>query len=247
MQKRSISHLAAGFTLGAGIVGLILRLWLFLFGFDESRLPVAGHPANLCCWLLAAAGFIGIFLITRTLPAHPQHREEFPSSGAALPANLVAAGGLLYGTWLDLQSRRDVFSLIVAAVAVAAAAGLIVFAVNIRKGQSASLVFSLPLNLYFILHLISQYRRWSWISSAQIYGFPLLASVMLMLACYQRTALFCGLASPRTYLRFSYFAALFCFLSIPGPNWCYYLCMSIWMLTSPYRLFVPPKQESISQ
>ena len=54
-------------TLLAGGVGLLLRIWLMTSGVDQSGFVVTSHFAAIALFLLALAVVIAVFFLTRSL------------------------------------------------------------------------------------------------------------------------------------------------------------------------------------
>ena len=50
------------FTLGAGLIGFLLRIVLYTTGRDEKGLFIAGHPAGIAVFVLAGLALVGILL-----------------------------------------------------------------------------------------------------------------------------------------------------------------------------------------
>ena len=60
------SHILPFFTMGAGGLGLVLRLYLFS-NMDENKLLPAGHWADTSLYILSALALGVLFLATREL------------------------------------------------------------------------------------------------------------------------------------------------------------------------------------
>ena len=88
----------------------------------------------------------------------------------------------------------------------------------------------LMVNVYFLAHLIWQYRQWSWCPQLVKYALPVIGSAALLVACYQRCALLLGGGSRKRTDVFSLLAAGACLMAIPGQSAPFYGTMVLWML-----------------
>ena len=76
-------------VLAGGMLGLLLRLWLFATGVDENGLILQQHPANALVFILTAVVLLALYLCLRPLTGTPAYKLLFKPS---VPA---AAGGPL--------------------------------------------------------------------------------------------------------------------------------------------------------
>lgn len=224
------------FTLIAGILGLLLRSWLFLTGIDEKGLLVSRHPGAVLTWILTVL-FVGVLFLSTRNPGRPKNASPSRSRSGFAGA-LIAGIGIAVTELAALAAHGDVFSLISGILGVAAAVCLGIASWCHWKGTLPAFGVYPVVVVYFLFHLVCQYRQWSWASQPQLYAFPLLSCVLLMLSAYHRAALFTSMGSPGSYLFFTQAAAFFCFLSIPGGNGIFYLTTAIWMLLSPFSVGV---------
>ena len=71
-------------TLGAGLLGLLLRVLLYSTGIDRRGLLISGHWAQIALWLLTAAVIGGIFCLRTWIPAHPRSASRRRGSGSLI-------------------------------------------------------------------------------------------------------------------------------------------------------------------
>lgn len=217
------------FTLIAGLVGLGLRLWLFLGGTDEKGLLVAKHPAGILVFILTAIFLVVLALWVLPLNPVAKYQKLFPARPLAGIGCMAAAAGILYVDIRDLIARQDTITMITLVVGVIAAGALVLLGVCRWRGKRPSFWPRAAVTVYFMLHLISQYRLWSAESQLQVYFFPLMASVFLMLTAYHGAVLDSEKNGSRRFYVFTSQAALFfCFLSLQGNSWPFYLTMGLW-------------------
>lgn len=220
------------FTLIAGAVGFGLRLWLFLPGVDERGLLPASHPAGTLVFILTAIVLVVLALCVRTLSPITKYSKLFPAWLPAAIGCVAAAAGILYVDIRDLVIQPDVITIVTLVLGLVASAALLILGYCRWKGNHPSFWLQAAITVYFMLHLVSQYRLWSSESQLQVYFFPLLASVFLMLTTYHGAVLDAEKKGSRRWYVFCNQAALFfCCLSLQGSTWPFYLVMAIWLVT----------------
>lgn len=236
MKKLFDAKLLPILPLSAGILGLLLRFWLYATGIDEKGLLVTGHPLMPISFLLTAAVLAALLLCCRNIPKN----SDFPESPVAALGCAAAAIGILLTNTLELIIRQDTITIVCFALGIAAAiCMLIATACHIKGNRPSFIVFGI-LTVYLMLHPLSQYRLWSADPQLMNYCFHLLASVFLMLTGYHRTALDAGKGNAKWYTFCSQAALFFCCISIHGDSWLFYLSMALWTAAG---LCKPSKQE----
>lgn len=238
MKKLFDVKLLPTLPLCAGVLGLVLRIWLYATGVDDKGLLVAGHPLLSISFLLTAAVLAAVFACTRNIPKE----GKFPESPVAALGCIAAAIGIVLTNVLELTIRRDTITIACFALGIAAAVCLLIAAACHAKGKHPSFIFFGILTLYLMLHPLSQYRLWSADPQLMNYCFHLLASVFLMLTGYHRTALDAGKGNAKWYIFCSQAALFFCCISIHGNSWLFYMSMALWTATG---LCKPDKPESV--
>ena len=221
------------FTLIASLVGFGLRLWLFLTGTDDKGLLPSNHIAGILSFVLTAVVLVVLVLCTRSLTPLSSYSKLFP---AWLPAGIgcaAAATGILYVNIRDLIARQDIITIATLVLGLVAAAAFLILGFCRLKGKHPSFWLQAVVTVYFMLHLISQYRLWSNESQLQVYFFPLLASVFLMLTAFHGAVLDAEKRTSRkSYAFFSQAALFFCCMSLQGASWPFYLAMAAWLGTN---------------
>lgn len=229
MKKSITEKILCPMTLALGLVGYCLRLWLFETGIDEKGLFVTWHIANVLIWVLC---FIALGLVSASLLRCPKVlRRKFPASPVAAAGCFIAAAGILVANVLELAASTDTVTRVSAILGVLAAVGLFYMGLRRKQGHRSSVAALSAVILYYMTHLILQYRLWSAESQAQNYIIPLLASVCLMLFAYHRSALDVTGKSFRAYVFFNQAALFFCLLSLNTDTWMFYAAMAVWTAT----------------
>ena len=221
------------FTMGAGGIGLCLRLWLYS-ATDEKGLLPASHPADILLYILAALTFGVLFLATRELSPSP-YRRSFRRIAETAGNLLGAIALLLHG----LCSKQGILASSVCFVGTAILLLIAFFSLK-KKVMPYQLGFALTVVL--MISTIIQCRAWGAIPQIQHYFFPLLASIFLILTSYHRTKLVAKL-DKRTNLAFFSQGALFlCCLSL-NTNPTLYFGMACWAAVQLFSCY-PLKKES---
>ena len=228
MKKLFKPNILPWFTLGAGGLGLMLRIWFFA-GIDEKGLLPAKHPAIPLTFLLMALVLAVVFLCARQLPPVSKYSRLFPPGIGRAAGCAAAAAGILYGGIYYLN-RSGGLGIATFAISVMAAASMGFLAFLRLKGSRPPFILHTLLTLFLMLFLICCCRIWGSEPQVQAYIFPLFACVFLMLTAYHKTVVDVRKTS-RQWLVFSSQAALFfCCLSLCGNNRFFYLTMIVWLV-----------------
>lgn len=225
------------FTIAAGIVGMVLRMWMFSSAIDEKGLLITSHPANYLLYALLILTVLGVLVFS--LKCSKTVTKAFPASVFGSFGAFVAAAGILAADFTELNTG-DIFSVLSFVMGLLAAAGFAEIGIRRLKGNPGSLISHTLICAYFMIHLVLQYRQWSAEPQLQNYFFPLLASILLMLCCYHRAVADLKGANHRWYVFTNQTALFCCFLSMNTETWVFYAAMILWCATD---LHICPKQE----
>ena len=230
MKKLFNARMLPLFTMGAGGLGLALRIWLLKSGVDEKGLIVTSHPANTLSFVLTAVALLVLALCS--LDADPRiKRTVLQTPFAAMLGCAAGAVGILATSIEELLRRTEPVTAVCCALGVLAAAALILSGVLSFRRMRPAWWLQLPVILFFMFHMISQYRFWSAEPEVQSFFFQLLASLFLMLSTYHRISTDAGNPEPRRYLFTSQAALFFCCMSCVGGSHLFYLTCGAWVLT----------------
>lgn len=221
------------FTLGVGVIGFLLRILLYTNGRDEKGLFIAGHPAGILLFVLTAVAIIGILLLVLPLHRTPVYKKLFPPALLPFIGCLVAGAGILAVDFFDLMqhSSFDAVATLSFVLGLLAVASLLYVGYCRFLGIHPGFLFRAVVTVYFIVHLISQYRLWSSEPELQAYFFQMMASIFLMLNAYHRATLDAGMGSRRRYAFSNQAAFFFCCLASIGESAVFYLAMAFWCYT----------------
>ncbi len=231
-------------TLLAGLVGLLLRTWLFSAGTDEEGLLILNHPADPLIYILTALTLAGLLLCC--LNIHQRVPRNMPASGISVLGHMAAALGTLATAILEFFQHDS--GIISFTAGLLAAFSLFFIALKQLHRDRRVMVEMLLVNLYLMVHLVCQYRSWSAEPQLQNYMFPLLGSVFLMLSCYHRTALEIQGGQIRWFVFFNQAALFFCLLSLNTPLWAFYGAMGLWTVADLFTLRqVRPRRKAVRE
>lgn len=229
-------------TLIAGAVGFLLRLWLVLAGTDERGLLVTTHPAHILVFVLTALVLGALLLLVHPLDAMKRYQNLFPNGTLSCAGCIVAAAGIIWASLRERNLRTDTVTTVCLILGVLAAVCLIVIAVCRFRQQRPAYYFHTVITLFLMVHLVSQYRLWSSEPQLQVYFFPLLSSVFLMLTAYHSAVLDAKKSSRRWFVFCNQAALFFCCVSVMSELWPFYLAMAFWMFSGLCSLNTRPSE-----
>lgn len=214
--------------LGAGFLGLLLRIWLFSTGLDEKNLLSVTHPAHFLILVLTVVTIVLLFFFR----PNPDCiiRKNPPASGIGLLGQFLAGMGILGASFAELFTSQDFTMTITSMLGILAALCLLSLCWKQTQRNKSRTFEMVAITVYLMAHLISQYRQWSAEPQLQNYLFQVLGSVFLMVACYYRTCLELLGGKLRWYVFFNQGALLFCLYSLNTRLWPFYLAMGLWSL-----------------
>ena len=213
--------------IGAGILGLALRLWLYSLR-DASKLLPEDHIAAVLLFLLTGLTLAALFLCVRSIPQQGSFSQRFRPSLWGSIGNLAAAGGLLLWCIIEFISAEDIFSRICLPFGAVSAVCLALAGIRRFRGSVPSFAGYCLVTVYMMVHAISQCRGWGSEPQLMHYCFQLLASIFVMITAFQRAALTLDRGDYRWFTFVSQAAVFFCCLSLNTENALFYLCVGIW-------------------
>lgn len=239
MKKTTAQKLLLPVTLLLGLVGLILRFWLYESGVEATGLLDGSHPANILSFVLL---FLTLgYLIVMSFQYPKNGSGKVPGSNIAALGCLTASVGLLITNVLNLAQSNDTITTICSILGLVTGLGMIYLGIQRKNGQHCSMILFAVVIFYLMTHLVGQYRFWSAEPQLQHYLSSLLASVFLMLFAYHRAALDVTGQSFRRYIIFNQAALFFCCISLNTDNWLFHASMAVWVATD---LHIPQQDKS---
>ena len=226
-------------TLFAGGIGLALRTWLLSLGDEQNLLPSNHIAGALTLVLLAAVIFLCFWQVKKERPSDVNaYRKLFPPSGIAAVGTAIGALGMgISAFWVEASG---VLGILVILSGLVGAAALIYAAYCRFVGMRPSCYLHVLLAAYLVLRVLACCRQWGSETQFQMYFFPLLASLFLLIACYYRAEADALMGDYRKYLFFGQAALFCCCLCITGSDWLFYLSGTLWITADNC---VPPRYE----
>ena len=242
MKRLLAPTLLPWLTLAAGALGLLLRIWLYSTGIDETGLLISGHPAEIFIWLLAVGIPVFLWFATKPLVAAPKFAFNYPPSLFGGIGCALGAFGIGLTSLTELLSSPDTLAQAAAILGILSAAGLCFLALLRYQGRQPNILPHGLLCVYFMVRLVSLYRHWSIDPQLQDYCFQLLAMVFLMLSAYHRAAFDGNIGRRRSLVLSHLLAVFFCCLSITDKSIVFfYFPAGIWAFSDLCNLApLPP-------
>lgn len=220
----------------AGLVGLLLRVWLYATAAEGSLLHRGTLPEVLL-WVWTAVVLLLAAALCFDLKKAGKYSYHFPASPLGALGRLAAGLGIAYSAVAALASGKGGLSLAAGIVGLAAAAAMVYLAYLRYQGQRPTVLFHGVVCVYLMLRLVCSYQVWCALPQIQSYCFMLLANVLVLLACYQDAAFDAASGSRRAHI-FTHLAAIYlCICCLPGGSQpLFYLAMAVWMATDLCRI-----------
>lgn len=214
-------------TLGAGGIGMVLRIW-YLTSRDAKGLLPTFHLADTFCYLVFAAALAIIFLCSRQLPNEGRFHKLFPASIPRCVGCGIGAITIIFSSLYDVihKAALSVPALILGFLA---AASLLLLAFCRYKGSRPTAFLLLPPVVYLMFHAVIQARLWSSETQASVIFFPFLASIFLLLNAYFLAALTVRQKGLRSYVFFNQATLLLCCISFSCDSRLFYMGMAAWV------------------
>lgn len=231
MKVSSVYKHLPWYVLGAGGIGLLLRLWL-LSSTDEKGFLVANPTAQTLLWVLAITVPTALFFLTRELGEGKKYSFNFPASMTGAIGTGAAAGAISIHSIVGLFTSTAAVDTVCAVLGIISGLALGLAAWCRYLGRRPNFLLHVMVTIHIMFRLICQYRQWS--SDPQIldYSFQIIATIFLMLAAYHRGCFDNDMGDRRNYAFFALSTLFFCCLSLV--RWAdslYYLCIGAWMIT----------------
>lgn len=233
------SHILPRFTVGAGSLGLILRIWLFS-ATDEKGLLPRGHFADSSLYILTALVLVVLLLSTRKLT--PRHLSKQSVRLSNTYACILAGVGLILTGVLTMSNSPARLAWV--ATVGSLLGGLVMLLMAFLYATRRRIHYSLPaiITIVLMLDAVTQCQVWGAVPQLQEYCFPLLASVFLIFTAYYKTSFVARRPKPKSLAFCSQCALFFCLLSLNSSQWLLYASMLCWAAVQIYPCTVFKKK-----
>lgn len=224
-----------------GVVGMLLRYFLYQNAVDRRGLLVSAHPLEITLWILVlCTGGILLFCL-RDQAGTGLYEDNFGKSPlAALGCWALSAAVLLTPKATETVPFQVVLNLN-HILRFLCAVGLSAVGFHRLRGETPFFGFYAVVALFFASHLIVRYQTWSSNPQLQDSIFAMLGCICMTLFAYQHTAFCVGIGSRRSLLAAGLLGCCFCCVSLPrGEYQPIYLAGIVWMLTNLCKIHTAP-------
>lgn len=222
----NLKHLPL-FTLGAGGLGMVLRIW-YLSCRDSNGLLPAVHSGDVICYIIFACTLALLFLCSRQVPNEARYHKLFPASLRNAIGCVIGAITIIFTSLYDMI-HKTTLALPALVLGLLAAVCLLVLALCRFKGSRPSAILLLLPVVYLMFHAVMQARLWSSETQASVIFFPFMASIFLLLNAYFLAALTVRQKGVRTYIFFNQVTLLLCCISFSWESRLFYMGMAAWV------------------
>ena len=172
-------------TLGAGALGLLLRILMYRTGVDYRNLLISNHWTQIALWILTAAVIAGIFLLRNRIP-QPK-TDDYPTGKFAAAGCLLAAVALVQSP--GISNTGFALESVEPALRYLAALSLLAIAWCRFSRKRPNCLLHCALCLYLTVGMICRYRVWSVEPQLMHYLFQMAAHLTMTFTAYHFAAL----------------------------------------------------------
>ena len=239
MNAKSTRGIFPWFTVIEGMAGFFMQCWLFS-SLDSNGLLPPHHIAGILSFVLLALTLLICWFGSRDEQDLCPDRLFFSSAAAAVGIGLSAVGMAFSAI---TAGGKGILQLLSFGSGILAAAALGYIALCRAKKFHADAMLHSIVTIYLILRTMANCSAWSAEPQFQLYFFPLIACITMMIASYYRAALALGVEHSKKYVFFSQAALFCCLLCCRGEDWVFYLSGALWLtFDCPAPSTVPKKQ-----
>ena len=198
-----------------GGVGLVLRLELYASALDEKNLLITGHPLDIA--LVGFTGAVMAFLVVALWPLYGSLRyaDNFHASKAAAAGCVAGAVGMLLSVLLT-KTQPDRLFAVWKIMGLLSAVCLLLTGWERLRGKQPNFLLHGAVTVFWLVHLIYNYRGWSVEPQLQNYLFSLMASVGFLMFSYYQTAFDVNSGKRRNMLAVGLGGAYFALVALSG-------------------------------
>lgn len=202
---------------GLGFLGGLVRLLQNLLARDDRGLLVRGHFLTWAVMLVLAGTVVLVALAVWKRDGSKEYGCNFtPSSWATLGCLAAMAGCLV--TVLT-TTADDTAGMVWKTLGMIAVGLLPIWGWFRCRGQKVPTLCPLGVCLFFLSHLVVNYRSWSADPQVMDYLFDLLAAISLMLFCYYTAAFSAGIGSRRMLLATGMLSVALSLMALSVSQW----------------------------
>ena len=217
-------------SLATGSVGLGLRCWLLTSADEKGLLPLFHAAAILSLVLLLITAGITYWHLRSATPSKAS-RLLFPRSTLAAAGTALGAAGL--GISAFTVEATGMLSTLLPLLGIASIGALLYASYCRYIGLRPNGLLHSVMVVYILFRILACCRVWGTEPQLQIYLFPMLGSLFLLLTCYFRAETDAMAGDYRKYLFCGQIALSCCLMCLPGNDWLFFGSAALW-LTADY-------------
>lgn len=226
MKRFPKAELFSLFSIIFGIMGLALQNWLFSAADRQGLLP-RDHIAEILSFVLLGIVAVVNYIFLRIVQPSREYSQIFPQSSIAAIGCFLSAAGLLYSTFTT--EIGGVLRLLVYLFGILSGLALGFSGYCRLRGQLPNCLLYAVIAVFLIFRTLAFCQVWSAEVQVQLFVFPVLSSLSLLLTAYFRAALGADMGNCRHYLFFRQLALFCCLMSATGEHWPFFLSCAIWL------------------
>lgn len=211
-------------TLVCGVMCMLLRLQILIYGYDEKGLMIPGNMMGYTAWMIAFLFMVGLALGVTRIRGNGTYNQLFPLSFFYGTLVILAGGILLLVSLMQTTTLELVMCI---------CAGLCMIWTGISRvmGKRPPYGLNFVVCVFFAVKLVMNYRDWSTDPQLQDYAFQILACVMLMLAAFYRASADANIIHRKRMVFTCLGACFMCIVSLSDPDApIYYGACALWAL-----------------
>lgn len=216
------------FSVILGVIGMALQSWLFSSA-DATGLLLHGHIAESFSLVLLGLVIILNYFGLKSVRPDSEQQILFPKSMVSAVGCFIAALGFLLSS-LTIPSQ-GVLLLLIYIFGILSGFAIAYAGFCRLQGQQCNCLLFVVIVLYLIFRTLVACQAWSAEVQTQLFVFPLLANLSLLVAAYYRAAIHANIGNCRRYLMVRNIALFCCLLSAIRGDWVFYLSGALWMTT----------------
>lgn len=227
------------FALFTGVIGLALQSWLYSSA-DSRGLLQSPHVACIFSLLLLIITLGAcLFVISKTATA-TSYGALFPRSAPAAAGIVISAIGMVFSAFS--MPASGVLKLLMPICGALAGGALLVTAYCRFQGLRPHCLLHSAVAVFFIVRTMACCQSWGSEPQLQLYLFPLLASLFLLIASYYRAELDVMAKNSLRYVFFSQGALMCCLASASHSQGLFYLSAALWLAADFFVLPSAPQE-----
>lgn len=200
-------------AMGIGVISAMLRKRLY-WSVDERLLLIPGQPELASLLALTAVAVVCVVLCAWPLAGSDRYEDNFGPSGPGAVGHFLLAAGVLVTALLEPPKMAGYLGLCWQVLGILAPVCLAAAGIARLRGKQPFFLLHLVVCLYFVFHVVNQYRSWSGNPQLLDFLFALFGSIALILFSYYQTAFDVGAGKRRPMLIWGFLGIYLCLVAL---------------------------------